>query len=703
MANLNFELLKWQREVLNDPVRFKIVVAGRRCGKSRLAAVQLIIQGLQCPKGSNVMYVAPTQGQARVIIWDLLMELGHEVITASHVNNAEITLVNGAVIFVRGADRPDTLRGADLSYVVLDEYADMKPIVWEQVIRASLSRHRGGAMFIGTPKGRNHFYDLYQIGLSDDEDHKSWHFTTADNELIDPAEIAAAKKTLSTFSFKQEYLASFENAGADQFKEEWLKYGKAPPVYSTYIAIDLAGFEDVAANAKGVKKKLDQTAIAVVFVTDDGKWFVKKIEYGRWSIRETAVRILKNIRDFKPIGLGVEKGALFNAVMPYLTDLMRKNGIFAHVQPLTHGNQKKEDRVIWALQGLFEHGRVTLNEDAKWDVFVDEYLMFPTQGVHDDCFPADAPIITMEGIKPISEVTTDDYVLTRNGYRKVLKAWCKGYKSVITNFGITATPEHRVWTENRGWVSLDSLCTNDTILKANAIKETSCEKQSNSMDASTIGIQTQSKQTTGDTTQVTTSGNQHQEHCTGICGSSIMGQSQKNTTSTISTGIAATMTSPISFASHLPHIRWSIEMSKANEENLPSNSSILQASEALQKAGTHQKKDEHGIENTQKNLLQSKTCQKNPALFAEQCLSLKHKNHQCVVTSANGNDQIIYKTNEIPVYDLMVENDHEFFAYGVLVHNCIDAVSLVSQMVTTSYRTDDEEEEMEIFDVTVGF
>jgi hypothetical protein len=174
MSDLNFQLLKWQQEVIVDPKRFKVICAGRRCGKSRLAAVTLILKGLVCPQGSGVMYVAPTQGQARVIIWSVLNELGKDVIASSHINNQEITLINGAVIYIRGADRPDTLRGVSLSYVVLDEYADMKPSVWEQVIRASLADRKGDAMFIGTPKGRNHFYDLYKLGQSENNDYKSW-------------------------------------------------------------------------------------------------------------------------------------------------------------------------------------------------------------------------------------------------------------------------------------------------------------------------------------------------------------------------------------------------------------------------------------------------------------------------------------------------------------------------------------------------
>ena len=385
MADLNFSLLPWQQEVFKDPTRFKVIAAGRRCGKSRLAATTLLIEGLRCPPGSAVLYVSPTMGQSRQIIWDLLLSLGRDVIQTSHVNNLDITLINGARIYVRGADRPDTLRGVSLTYAVLDEVADIKVEAWEQVIRASLSDKKGRAIFIGTPKGRTWFYDLFNLGKNEnDSEWRSWHFTTKDNPMIDPKEIESAKKTLSSFSFKQEYMASFDTAGSDIFKEEWLKYGEEPQDGSYYIACDLAGFEEVARQASNSRKRLDESAIAVVKVTDDGKWWVKKIEHGRWDIKETATKILIAIRDHRPISVGIERGALKNAVLPYLSDLMRNSNVYSHIVDLTHGNRKKTDRLIWALQGRFEHGRVILNSGEDFDDFVDQLLMFPAQGVHDD-------------------------------------------------------------------------------------------------------------------------------------------------------------------------------------------------------------------------------------------------------------------------------------------------------------------------------
>jgi len=193
---------------------------------------------------------------------------------------------------------------------------------------------------------------------------------------------------LSSFAFKQEYLSSFDTSGADVFKEEWFKLAKEPQYGSYIVAIDLAGFEEVGKNAGASKKRLDETAIAIVKLKDNGDWWVDKIQHGRWDIRETAVNILKVVRDYQPTAVGIERGALKNAVLPYLNDLMRKNNIYAHIQDLTHGNKKKTDRVVWSLQGRMEHGRITFNEQEDWSEFRDQLIMFPTAGVHDDLVDA---------------------------------------------------------------------------------------------------------------------------------------------------------------------------------------------------------------------------------------------------------------------------------------------------------------------------
>jgi predicted phage terminase large subunit-like protein len=401
VTSLNFQLLKWQQEVFKDKTRFKVIAAGRRCGKSRLATMMLIIKALEAPEGSAVLYVSPTLGQSRQIIWDSLLEIGKPVIKSAHINNLDITLVNGRKIHVRGADNSDTLRGLSLYYAVLDECAFIKQDTWEKIIRASLSDRKGEAMFISTPSGRNWFYEMYKLGVEqEDPEWKAWHFTTKDNETIDPKEVDAARKTLSSFAFKQEYEASFDNAGQEIFKEEWLRYGEDPQYGDYVIAIDLAGFEDVAKNAGASKKRLDESAIAIVKVEPQGDWFVEKILHGRWDIKETANKILRVVHEYQPSAVGIERGALKNAVAPYLNDLMRKHNVYFHITDLTHGNKKKTERIAWALQGRFEWGRITLNKEEDWRELVDQLLLFPTANVHDDL---------VDALAYVDQLTTSNY------------------------------------------------------------------------------------------------------------------------------------------------------------------------------------------------------------------------------------------------------------------------------------------------------
>ena len=386
MTDLNIQLLDWQKKVWSDNTRFKIVAAGRRTGKSRLAAWMLIVNALQADRG-HVFYVAPTQGQARDIMWQTLLELAHPVVANAHINNLQIKLVNGATISLKGADRPETMRGVSLKFLVMDEYADMKPEVFEQILRPALADQKGAALFIGTPMGRNHFYDLYKYAeLEDDESYTAWHFTSYDNELLDPDEIDLAKKSMSSYAFRQEFMASFEARGSEMFKEEWVKFGETPEIGDYYISIDLAGFEDVS-KKRTKNSKLDESAIAVVKVNENG-WHLENMIYGRWDLAETARKIFEVVRDYRPISVGIERGISKQAVMSPLMDLMKQRGRFFVVEELTHGNRKKTDRIMWALQGRFENGQITLGQGEWNSRFMDQLFQFPDPLTHDDLVDA---------------------------------------------------------------------------------------------------------------------------------------------------------------------------------------------------------------------------------------------------------------------------------------------------------------------------
>ena len=404
--NLDIQLLDWQQEVWNDPTRFKVVAAGRRTGKSRLAAYLLVVNGLQAEKG-HVFYVAPTQGQARDIMWNLLLDVGKDVIKNSHVNNMQITLINDVIISLKGADRPETMRGVSLSYLVMDEYADMKPDVWELILRPALADYSAPALFIGTPMGRNHFYDLYRNAeIGDDPDFAAWHYTSYDNNLIDKTEIDRAKKSMSSYAFRQEFMASFEARGSEMFKEDWVHFDENEPEGDYYIAVDLAGFEEMG--KKNKTKNLDNTAIAVTKVNQHG-WWVADIIVGRWTLDQTAVKIFRAVQDYRPVAVGIEKGIARQAVMSPLSDLMAKYSRFFRVEELTHGNRKKVDRVMWALQGRFENGLISLNK-GDWNYqFMDELFQFPDVLTHDDMVDALAYIDQLAKVAYSTHFEEDTY------------------------------------------------------------------------------------------------------------------------------------------------------------------------------------------------------------------------------------------------------------------------------------------------------
>jgi predicted phage terminase large subunit-like protein len=396
-------------EVFNDTHRFKVIAAGRRFGKSRLAAWTLIIEALKS-KEKDVFYIAPTYQQARDIMWGMLKELAHEVIASAHENTSVLTLVNGRKIYLKGADRPDTLRGVGLSYVVIDEYADIKPNVWEQIIRPALADVQGGAMFIGTPKGRNHFYEIFKLGEAHkDPEWEAFHFTSYDNPLIPAKEIEAAKASMSSFAFRQEFMSSFEAASRDIFKPEWVVYEDEEPKEGRFfIAVDLAGFINVDRESGSKNKKLDETAIAVVKVGEYG-WWVADILHGRWDIQETCKQIMNAVIKYEPTAVGIEKGSLKNAALPYLSDLMRRNNRYFRIDDVTHGNQKKTDRIVWALQGRFENGKVTLNYGAWNNEFSDQLTNFPNAQLHDDLIDALAYIDQVQVVDYFVEYDEDEY------------------------------------------------------------------------------------------------------------------------------------------------------------------------------------------------------------------------------------------------------------------------------------------------------
>lgn len=200
-----------QKKLVEDKKRFKVILCGRRFGKTTYSVNTLVKAALLKQKG-EYFYVAPTYKQAKMIAWKMLLEsvekLPKELVHKVNESELYVIIGNNSRIDIKGADNPDSLRGVGLDGVVLDEYADMKPNVFQEIIRPALTDKKGFAIFIGTPKGFNHFYDLFTYAETQ-ENWGAYKFTTYDNPLIDPLEIEEARKAIDEDKFAQEYMADF--------------------------------------------------------------------------------------------------------------------------------------------------------------------------------------------------------------------------------------------------------------------------------------------------------------------------------------------------------------------------------------------------------------------------------------------------------------------------------------------------------------
>jgi phage terminase large subunit len=199
-----------QDQVANDTTRFRVVVAGRRFGKTHLSIRELCKHAKE--PGREVWYVAPSYKMAKQIVWRKLKNKLQDLNWVKKANETELTLQlrNGSVISLKGADNYDSLRGVGLDFIVLDEFADIDPEAWYETLRPTLSDKQGRALFIGTPKGiGNWAYEIYQNSI-DNANWQSYSFTTIDGGRVPPEEIEAAKQDLDERTFRQEYLATFE-------------------------------------------------------------------------------------------------------------------------------------------------------------------------------------------------------------------------------------------------------------------------------------------------------------------------------------------------------------------------------------------------------------------------------------------------------------------------------------------------------------
>ena len=233
-----------QGEVFTDPSRFRVLVAGRRFGKSYLSCVELLRGAINKP-GETYFYCAPTYRMAKDISWKLLKQLVPKAwVKSKNESDLKIELVNGSMIELKGTENAMALRGRSLSGVVLDEAAFMDSGVWFEVLRPALADKQGWALFISTPEGTaSWFYDLWCYVEEDESgDWKRWSYTTIEGGNVPPEEVEAARSQLDPRTFRQEFEASFENLSglvAVNFSEDNIdKTVKDIPDLTLYLGLD---------------------------------------------------------------------------------------------------------------------------------------------------------------------------------------------------------------------------------------------------------------------------------------------------------------------------------------------------------------------------------------------------------------------------------------------------------------------------------
>ena len=435
MTKLKFSLHSAQQTIYNSPARFKVCACGRQFGKTFLAIVFCIVQGLAktntygepLSNDSEVVYFGVTLEQARRNVWNLLKTLAAPVAARDasgrlmiHENTSVVTLVNGVRIRLLGMDNPDAARGMRIRAAVLDEYAQMPEMAFPEIIRPALLSTRGPVMFIGTPKGRNHFYRLFKAVESGElgKDWACFNYSSFENTFLSKDELIATAQDLTRGSEhlkQQEIQASFVEPGGDIFARAMFPLqSKEPPDGDYFIAVDLGGFSTDTVDK--TPKRRDNTAIAIVKVYpvaepgtsryDAFGWWVKKIIYGRWDVRTTAYNILKTAQEVRCLEVGIEKGALKNAVDGYLTDYKREYNANFRVVELTHNNQAKQQRIAWALEGRAMKGRIALNPGPWVEPFLDEAVGFPSPLVHDDMIDA---LAYVDQMAELSSYQLEDY------------------------------------------------------------------------------------------------------------------------------------------------------------------------------------------------------------------------------------------------------------------------------------------------------
>lgn len=197
---------KLQKEIIEDPTRFKVVCAGRRVGKSTLCKVMTILLILE---GKRVAYITPEFGLAEKFYDEYLAHIPDQLISAKNKSRVSASLITGGQLKFFSGEALERVRSFEFDYLIVDEAAYIPDLEkeWMSALRPLLIKTRGGAIFISTPKGQNFFYSLFQKGVNGEKDYKAWQFSSYENPYLPKEELDELVQSMPEANYRQEILA----------------------------------------------------------------------------------------------------------------------------------------------------------------------------------------------------------------------------------------------------------------------------------------------------------------------------------------------------------------------------------------------------------------------------------------------------------------------------------------------------------------
>jgi len=337
-----------QRAIMDLDVRFRVVAAGRRWGKSEMAANEALIYALENP-GSTIWWVSPSYDQSNDFGFDTIKPwTPHETVAdVKRTKPRALEFENGSRISFRSAEREDSLRGPGIDFLIIDESGSVPERAWTEELRPALADTEGDALFIGTPRGRNWFHKWFKRGQDPDRpDTASFQAPTSQNPHVADAEIADLKQQMPERAFRQEHRAEFvDDTGGvftnvrDAVAEYDLPVPPADAGGSFRMGVDFARLDDYT---------------AIVVLDADGRLVAfDRLRETTWNRIET--RIEQLAEEYAPVSIAVDS-TRDNKIVADLEE----SGL--NVDPVNFGSRKETlvDNLALALEG----GELTLSSDA---------------------------------------------------------------------------------------------------------------------------------------------------------------------------------------------------------------------------------------------------------------------------------------------------------------------------------------------------